>query len=271
VKFCIKPGYAHIPKNVKGMLQSWVDIWPTAKIVEMLLLKLEPDKGAGLILADKIVEKFCLDGAQEICLANTVSEKQLERELGQDRPYLMAGIAHQQVTDRAKQVAELQEVEREKWKTVPEGNLPLPDISTLRQDLIKAQQDDPTTYEIIQTLLKKVGADHEWVHQAQIRKTAAEVKKFSLHERDGLLLREVYLISSTAYVPVIPTAQCPYAEPGTTWRRWFFLYIHDSPMSGHMDQRRTEASLKRMCWWPRMGSDTEWWFATCESCGRTRR
>jgi hypothetical protein len=90
-------------------------------------------------------------------------------------------------------------------------------------------------------------------------------KKFRLNPEDGVLEYAV----DAGFDPYIPKGPCPFKED-TTWRRWLFEEVHDSPIRGHRDAGRTQATLRRMAYWPALSKDAELWCSTCEKCGKVR-
>ena len=98
---------------------------------------------------------------------------------------------------------------------------------------------------------------------------ADSVTKYQLSPGDGVLEVFVHLISGSGWIPYIPGGVFPL-QPDCTWRRWLYGEVHDPPTRGHRDAARTIAILKRMCFWPSMVKDGDWWSATCEKRAKIR-
>ena len=71
------------------------------------------------------------------------------------------------------------------------------------------------------------------------------------------------------FVPYIPVAIYPF-KPESSWRRWLFQEVHDSPIRGHRDVNRTLITLRRMAFWPSQARDAEFWCFSCETCNKIR-
>ena len=46
--------------------------------------------------------------------------------------------------------------------------------------------------------------------------------------------------------------------------------MHDSPVAGHVGERKTLATVKSQFWWPRMDADIKEYVSTCASCQRNK-
>ena len=132
-----------------------------------------------------------------------------------------------------------------------------------KEEIIKAQQDDPSIFLVVQKLRCTNTAPKEdedgWNDNGERRRYKQLWPQMEM--RNGILHRRVDKDTPTErLVWVVPRRMRPD----------LLKLSHNDPSSGHMGVKRCVERLQQQYYWPGMASEVQLWIAECETCNRRK-
>jgi hypothetical protein len=132
-----------------------------------------------------------------------------------------------------------------------------------KEEIIKAQQDDPSIFLVVQKLRCTNTAPKEdedgWNDNGERRRYRQLWPQMEM--RNGILHRRVDKGTPTErLVWVVPRRMRPD----------LLKLSHNDPSSGHMGVNRCLERLQQQYYWPGMASEVQLWIAECEMCDRRK-